>query len=89
MRHLSNAEAAAFDEHGLQVLIPVIFDSPATTGALGASGMASSQPSVLMTSAGVCTDPVGWALTIKGVAYVVAAAEPDGTGLTRLTLELA
>lgn len=83
------AVASGFDEHGGAVTIDVLFDSPGITSSLGASGMASSQPSVLMASAEVCTDPVGWALTVNAVDYVVAAVDPDGNGLSRLTLELA
>lgn len=83
------AVASGFDAHGAAVSIGVLFDAPGITGSIGSSGMAGSQPAVLMASADVCTDPVGWELSIKSVAYVVAAADPDGAGLTRLILELA
>jgi hypothetical protein len=52
-------------------------------------GMATSQPSLTLASADVSTDPVGAAVLVGAVAYVVAAHEPDGTGVSRLLLEVA
>lgn len=51
-----------------------------------AFGMAGSAPSALAVSADVSTVAQNAAVTINGVAYTVAAVEPDGTGMTRLRL---
>lgn len=66
-----------------------IFDDGYALGAVGPLGMSSSQPSVAVPSAQVPEHPVGKAITINGVDYVVAAVEPDGVGSTRLLLEVA
>lgn len=66
-----------------------IFDDGYTTGSVGSLGMASSSPAVLVPAALVPTAPVGKTIAVNGMAYVVAASEPDGTGVTRLLLELA
>lgn len=79
----------AFDQHGVSQTFPVIFDAPSTVASLGFSGMAATQPVALTASANVIPDPVGWAVTIGGTPYIVAAHEPDGTGMTRLILEAA
>lgn len=64
-----------------------IFDDGYAAGSVGIVGMATSAPSVLAPSALVPAAPVGQAITVRGVAYVIASAEPDGTGATRLVLE--
>lgn len=66
-----------------------IFDDGYALGSVGPLGMSSSQPSVAVPSAQVPAQPVGKAITVNGVAYLVAAVEPDGVGSTRLLLEAA
>lgn len=66
-----------------------IFDDGYAPGAVGQLGMGSSRPSVVVPSAQVPAQPVGLAITVNGVAYLVAAAEPDGVGSTCLVLEVA
>lgn len=65
-----------------------IFDNGFALGSVGPYGMASTQPTLTLPTASVPADPVGVACIVAGVAYVVAAHEPDGTGVTRLILEL-
>lgn len=83
------AVATGVDEHGVVVNIGVLIDMPGLSAPLGMEGMASTQPAVQMASADVRTAPVGWALAIDGVDYVVAEHQPDGTGVSRLVLEAA
>lgn len=52
-------------------------------------GMASHQPVFTVPTAEVPTDVVGATLTVRGTTYLVAEHKPDGTGLSRLFLELA
>lgn len=65
-----------------------IFDDGYTVGGVGPLSMGSSSPAVLVPSAQVPAAPVGKPITVNGVAYLVAASEPDGVGATRLLLEL-
>lgn len=65
-----------------------IFDDGYAPGAVGPLGMASSQPSVVVSATRVPAQPVGKAVTVNGIAYQVAAVEPDGVGSTRLLLEV-
>lgn len=64
-----------------------IFADGSAVGSVGALGMATTDPSVMVPSAQVPLAPVGQAITVHGVPYVIAAAEPDGVGATRLALE--
>lgn len=52
-------------------------------------GISSTAPAVGMASADVPDEPVDQRVVIKGQAYVVVGAEPDGAGWTMLILELA
>lgn len=57
-------------------------------------GIASSSPVVLLASASVPAQPVRKTLVIAAGhlgtgTYTIAGVEPDGTGMTRLILELA
>ncbi len=65
-----------------------IFDDGYALGAVGPLGMGSSQPSVAVPSSQVPAQPVGKAITVNGVAYLVAAVEPDGVGSVHLLLEV-
>lgn len=71
--------------------VQVIFDDGFERASIGAYGMATAQPAITLPSAKVPAEPVGQSVTVLvgGVqrGYVVAAAEPDGTGVTRLLLE--
>lgn len=69
--------------------ITAIFDNGYSLASVGVPGMASTQPALAMQTTAVPSSPVGLAATVGAVAYVVAAHEPDGTGASRLLLELA
>lgn len=81
--------ATYFDVHGVLQTIEGIFDAAGVVANVGGFGVASSAPSLTASTASLPADPVGLALTLRGCDYVVAAAEPDGTGITRLLLESA
>ena len=69
--------------------VQAIFDASYDPASVGGVGMASAQPMLTISSDSVPADPVGTGVTVRGVAYVVAAAEPDGTGMSRIMLERA
>lgn len=71
------------------VAVAGIFEAPGAPGSVGELGMAGVQPVYTLPSASVPANPVGLALVLGAVNYVVAAHEPDGTGLSRLILERA
>ena len=71
------------------VSVAVIFDNANALGAVGPFGMASTQPSVTLPTAQVPVDPIGTTVVVGGGTYLVAAHEPDGTGVSRLLLESA
>ncbi len=73
-----------------------IFDSAYALASVGPYGMASSAPSFTLPSAQVPANPVGKLLVFEAATadddearYTVTASEPDGTGVTRLLLEVA
>jgi hypothetical protein len=66
-----------------------IFSTPHELGGLGITGVAATQPTLIVRTASVATDPVGLSATVGAVSYVVAAHEPDGTGISRLLLDRA
>lgn len=70
-------------------VVDAIFDNGNALGNVGLIGMAATQPQLTLVSADVSTNPVGASVLVGSVAYVVAAHEPDGTGISRLLLELA
>ena len=69
--------------------VPAIFDAAFALGSVGAYGMASSQPMLTLATADVPANPVGLTAAANGTSYLVAAHEPDGTGVSRLLLEKA
>jgi hypothetical protein len=71
------------------VAVTGIFDSAYASASVGAFGMAGSAPALTLPTASVPADPVGLAAVVNGVSYLVAAHEPDGTGISRLLLESA
>lgn len=66
-----------------------VFDNGYAMGAVGMSGMASTQPVFTLATDALAGEAVGQTLQVNGVAYLVAAHEPDGTGMSRLLLEAA
>lgn len=71
------------------VTVPAIFDAAFALGSVGSFGMASAQPSLTLATASVPASPVGKTAVVNGTSYQVVAHEPDGTGVSRLLLELA
>ena len=71
------------------VSVSGIFDNAYALGAVGPYGMAGTQPVLMLPTASVPADPVGNTCVVGSTSYVVAAHEPDGTGISRLVLELA
>ena len=71
------------------VAVSVIFDNATALGNVGILGMAGTQPSILLPTASVPASPLGKAVSVNATAYLVAAHEPDGTGVSRLMLEAA
>ena len=69
--------------------VAVIFDNANAIGSVGPFGMASTQPSITLPTAQVPSTPVGTTVVVGGGTYLVAAHEPDGTGVSRLLLERA
>lgn len=81
LQHLANARVSI---GGAEV--PGIFKNQAHVAMLG-DGVASSSPVLTLASSAVPADPVDKTIEIDGIPYVIGAADPDGTGLTRLTVE--
>lgn len=71
------------------VTVAAIFDNAYALGSVGAYGMASSGPVLMLASASVPGDVVGLTVVANALSYLVVAHEPDGTGISRLLLELA
>ena len=69
--------------------VAVLFDNANALGSVGPFGMASTQPSITLPTAQVPSTPVGTTVVVGGGTYLVAAHEPDGTGISRLLLESA
>jgi hypothetical protein len=51
--------------------------------------VAGDQPTLLVKSTDVASTVRGAAVVVSGVSYTVAKIDPDGTGLSRVTLEKA
>lgn len=66
-----------------------IFDAAYSAGEVGPMGIASTQPMLTLPTSSVPDSPVGKTAVVSGVNYLIAAHEPDGTGLSTLMLELA
>ena len=67
--------------------IAAIFDNAYALGSVGPYGMASTQPVLTLRTQDVPADPVGKSAVVGAITYLVAAHEPDGTGVSRLLLE--
>ncbi len=63
------------------------FDEAGTLGSVGALGMASTRPSVVVAASGVPANPVGKPIRVNANRYVIAEHEPLGAGAVRLLLE--
>lgn len=70
------------------VAVQGILDKGYALGNVGMVGMAGNQPVFILPTANLSGDPVGTTLTVGADSYVVAAHEPDGTGVSRLLLEV-
>ena len=64
-----------------------IFDNGNILGSVGMMGMSSTAPSFTLPAASVPASPIGTSLVIGLSSYLVAAHEPDGTGVSLLLLE--
>ena len=64
-----------------------IFDDAYALATVGAMGMATSAPSVLVAADVVPANAPGLPALVNGTAYVIVGSEPDGVGSTRLVLE--
>lgn len=69
--------------------VAVLYDNGAAVGGVGMLGMATSQPSITLPTSYVPSTPVGSTVIVNATTYLVAASEPDGTGISRLLLESA
>jgi hypothetical protein len=68
--------------------VQAVFDNGFSLGSVGI-GMAGTQPTLRMLTADLPADPVGQTAVVGAVNYLIAAHEPDGTGLSLLMLERA
>lgn len=82
--HLANVDATV---NG--VAVSGIFDDGYRLAAVGLAGMAGAQPTLTLPTASVPGSPIGVAAVVNATNYLVAAHEPDGTGMSRLLLERA
>lgn len=72
---------------GGSVGVRAIFDEPYAAGNVGTNGMATNTPALTLATADVPASPYGQPVVVRGLDYVIAAHEPDGTGLSRLLLQ--
>ena len=66
-----------------------VFDAAYSLGNVGMLGMAGTQPAYTLPTASISGEAVGQALVLGATTYTVVAHEPDGTGVSRLLLEVA
>jgi hypothetical protein len=71
------------------VIKAAIFDAAYAGADVGPYGMASTAPTLTIATADVPPAVVSLPVVINAINYRVAAHEPDGTGISRLRLELA
>ena len=69
--------------------VQAIFDNGFALGSVGLAGMAGVQPTLTVPTTSVPASPIGLAAVVNATNYLVAAHEPDGTGMSRLLLERA
>lgn len=82
-------QATATTRYGEVVQFSVIFDNASSQAGIGLLGMAGTQPQALARSADVADLSVGGSITINEVDYTISEQQPDGSGMTTLTLERA
>lgn len=70
------------------VAVRGIFDNGYALGNVG-MGMAGTQPAYSLPTASITGEAVGQTLVLGAATYTVVAHEPDGTGVSRLLLEVA
>ena len=66
-----------------------IFDNRSSIGSVGDYGMQTTAPSLTLSTADVPANPVGLSAVVGSASFVIAAHEPDGTGVSVLLLEKA
>lgn len=71
------------------IAMSVIFDAAYALGDVGNFGMSSAAPVVTLPTAKVPADPIGKPVVVNGKSYLVTVHQPDGTGISTLTLEAA
>lgn len=87
LRHVANAQATATTRYGEVVQFQVIFDNGY---AAQLNGLADgTQPTALARSVDVVDLVQGCAITVAGADWTVTDPQPDGTGMTLLTLRKA
>ncbi len=75
---------------GGSAVVQGVFDNGYALGSVGLVGMSGTQPTfTLPTDSVTPADPIGQSLVIGARSFTVAAHEPDGTGVSRLILEVA
>lgn len=65
-----------------------IFDDASAVGDVGELGMATTHPTLLLPSAQVPAAVRGMQVQVAGQHFTVEDAQPDGTGMTLLILEV-
>ena len=80
--HLANTSATV---NG--VAVTGIFDNGYSAGNVGGMGIASTQPTLTLSTASVPANPVGLTVVAASVTYTIAEHQPDGTGVSMLYLE--
>ena len=70
------------------VTVHGIFDDAYAVGDVGELGMATSQPTLLLSSSQVPANVRGMTLQVDGQHFSVEDVQPDGTGMTLLLLEV-
>ncbi|QTW18188.1 head-tail joining protein [Comamonas kerstersii] len=71
-----------------EVAVLGIFDDASTVGDVGELGMATTHPTLLLPSAQVPAAVRGMQVQVAGQHFTVEDAQPDGTGMTLLILEV-
>lgn len=71
-----------------EVAVLGIFDDASAVGDVGELGMATTHPTLLLPSAQVPAAVRGMQVQVAGQHFTVEDAQPDGTGMTLLILEV-
>jgi hypothetical protein len=69
--------------------VKAIYNNSYAAGNVGMLGMASTTPALELKTSDVPSNPLGMAVVVNAINYLVAAHEPDGTGMSVLMLEAA